>query len=90
MDPLDPDPVEKDQSVDSVMRRGPATIRVFIEHRMLCVGCPIGTLHTVEEACAAHRLDLTPLLQALRQAAHRSPTQAQAEADLPSATSSSL
>lgn len=54
MKPLSIDP---DMTVDEIMRRWPATIRVFIRHRMLCIGCPIGIFHTVSDACAAHGLD---------------------------------
>ena len=44
-------------TVDEIMRRWPATIQVFIRNRMLCIGCPIGTFHTVKDACQAHQLD---------------------------------
>jgi hybrid cluster-associated redox disulfide protein len=43
--------------VDDVMRRWPATIRVFMEQGMYCVGCPIAPFHTVEEACHAHGIE---------------------------------
>lgn len=49
--------VDPDMSVDEIMRRWPATIRVMIRHRLLCVGCPIGTFHTVTDACEEHGLD---------------------------------
>ena len=54
MKPLSIDP---EMTVDEIMRRWPATIRVFIRHRMLCIGCPIGIFHTVSDACGAHGLD---------------------------------
>jgi hybrid cluster-associated redox disulfide protein len=52
--------------VDEVMRRHPATIRVFLDYRMGCVGCPIGTFHTVEDACREHGMDLGRFLEELR------------------------
>lgn len=51
-----PSAIDPDLSVDEIMRRWPATIRVFMKSQMLCVGCPIGAFHTVEEACAEHGL----------------------------------
>jgi hybrid cluster-associated redox disulfide protein len=45
-------------TVDEIMRRWPATIRVMIRHRMLCIGCPNGVFHTVVDACDAHHIDL--------------------------------
>lgn len=51
--------------VDIVMRDYPATIAVFLRHRMGCPGCPIGCFHTVEDACREHRLPLPDFLVAL-------------------------
>ena len=51
--------------VDDVMRAAPDTIRVFLDHRMGCVGCPIATFHTIEDACREHGIDGGAFLQAL-------------------------
>jgi hybrid cluster-associated redox disulfide protein len=48
---------DSDLTVDEIMRRWPATIRPFMRHRMLCIGCPIGVFHTVADACEAHGID---------------------------------
>lgn len=54
--------------VDDVMRRWPATIPVFLRHRMRCVGCPIALFHTVAEACAEHDVRLQPFIASLETA----------------------
>ena len=46
--------VDPDMPVDTLMRNWPATVRVFMKHQMLCIGCPIGPFHTVTDACLAH------------------------------------
>lgn len=56
---------ETDLTVDTVMTRWPATIRVFLDRRMLCVGCAVGGLHTLREAAAAHDLPLAELMAEL-------------------------
>ncbi len=65
-----PSAIDPDMPVDEIMRRWPATIRVMIRHRMLCIGCPIGIFHTVADAAAAHAIDeaslATELLAAMR------------------------
>lgn len=43
--------------VDEMMRKWPASVTVLLSYRMLCVGCPIGTFHTVAEACHEHCVD---------------------------------
>jgi hybrid cluster-associated redox disulfide protein len=51
--------------VDEVMTARPATIRVFLEHGMRCVGCPIASFHTVDDACREHGIDRDAFLRAL-------------------------
>lgn len=52
--------------VDDVMRGSPQTIRVFLEFKMRCVGCPIACFHTVDDACREHGVDRKLFLQGLR------------------------
>ena len=61
--------ITPDWLVDDVMRRWPATIRVFLDTRFHCVGCPIGCFHTVADACREHEAELQPFLDALNAAA---------------------
>jgi hybrid cluster-associated redox disulfide protein len=61
--------IETTQLVDDVMRRWPATIRVFLNHGMHCVGCPIACFHTVEDACREHKVDRAGFLADLDAAA---------------------
>jgi len=60
--------IEFDDLVDDIMRQWPETIRVFLDFRMSCVGCPIATFHTVEDSCREHGVDLTTFLAALQEA----------------------
>lgn len=55
-------------SVDDIMRIWPQTIRVFLDHRMNCVGCPIGTFHSIEDSCREHGVDIDAFAAALRRA----------------------
>ena len=64
-------PVESHQLVDDVMRRWPATIRAFLDHRMRCVGCPIACFHSVEDACREHGVDGQRFLADLNAAVER-------------------
>jgi hybrid cluster-associated redox disulfide protein len=63
--------VEFDDLVDDVMRGAPETIRVFLQFRMGCVGCPIACFHTVDDACREHGVDRSVFLDALRSAGAR-------------------
>ena len=54
--------------VDDMMSRWPATIRVFLDFRMSCVGCPIASFHSVDEACREHGVECDDFMAALRNA----------------------
>jgi hybrid cluster-associated redox disulfide protein len=56
-------------TVDDVMRRWPSTIRVFLDFRMRCVGCPIAAFHSVDEACVEHDVDVGAFLPRIVEAA---------------------
>lgn len=50
-----------DLSVKEIMDRWPETASAFIARRMHCVGCPIGSFHTLTDAAGEHRLDAVAL-----------------------------
>ena len=70
------DDIGPDTPVDEVMRRFPTTIRVFLDFRFMCVGCPIGCFHTVADACREHYAEVEAFLAALGTAAAEEPTEA--------------
>lgn len=55
-----------DALVDDVMRRWPESIRVFLDFRMACVGCPIACFHTVDDACREHGVERDRFMTALQ------------------------
>jgi hybrid cluster-associated redox disulfide protein len=58
--------IECDDLVDDVMRDCSQTIRVFLEFRMGCVGCPLARFHTVDHACREHHVSREMSIAALR------------------------
>jgi len=58
-----------DDIVGEIMAARPATIRVFLDFRMGCIGCPIAGFHTVEDACNEHGINRDKFLAGLRAAA---------------------
>lgn len=51
-----------DLSVAEIMSAWPSTIRVFLDRRMHCVGCPIAPFHTLPDAAGEHGLLLAGLV----------------------------
>jgi len=67
-------PLNADLTLNELMETWPATIQVFLRHKMLCVGCLVTPFHTVEDACAEYHLDqhafVAELHEAVMSAAH--------------------
>lgn len=58
-------------TAEDVMRRWPETIRIFLNFRMLCVGCPIAEFHTLDVACREHHIDAAEFLREILSALAR-------------------
>ena len=58
-----------DMTMDAIMREWPATIRVILDHGLLCVGCPVASFHTLSEAAREHSVDESSLFSDIRIAA---------------------
>ena len=54
--------VRAETSVDDVMSADARTIPAFLRRRMMCPGCPVGRIHTVEDACVEHGVPLEDFL----------------------------
>tara|TARA_R110000737_G_scaffold295527_1_gene302184 strand:- start:410 stop:619 length:210 start_codon:yes stop_codon:yes gene_type:complete len=52
-----PDIGDPDLSLDELMTLWPATINVFLQHNMLCIGCMVNPFHTVIDACREYDLE---------------------------------
>lgn len=59
-------------TMDDIMQRWPATIRVVLRHHLLCVGCPVAAFHTVEDAVREHQIDGTRFREDLNAAIEKS------------------
>lgn len=57
-----------DMTVSDIMRRWPATIAVFLELELSCIGCPIGPFHTLADAAQEHALPVAVLNERVRSA----------------------
>lgn len=60
-----------DMSMDEIMRNWPDTIRTILDHGLLCVGCPIASFHTVDDAVREHGIAGQEFRASLRDAIER-------------------
>ena len=54
--------VTKDMMICDILELQPHTEEIFLSHGMNCLGCPGGSLETLEEAAEAHGVSLEKLL----------------------------
>ncbi|WP_282052725.1 DUF1858 domain-containing protein [Phaeobacter inhibens] len=64
---------DPDLPLDVLMTIWPETVRVFMDHNMLCVGCMVSPFHSVSEACAEYHLDEEVFRAALADAVEAAP-----------------
>jgi len=58
--------LDSKMTVSELLRARPSTISVFIRRKMLCVGCPAETFHTLEDVARIYGITLDQLLKELR------------------------
>ncbi len=59
---------DPDLPLGALMAAWPETISVFLRHRMLCVGCLVNGIHTLDDACREYGLRPESFLCELKQA----------------------
>lgn len=57
-----------DLSLAEIMSKWPSTIRVLLDYRVHCVGCPIAPFHTLVDAAEEHSLLLAGLVADIERA----------------------
>lgn len=55
-------------TVEELLRRRPEAARVFLRHRMACVGCAMSPFDRLPEAAASYRLPVDGFLEEIRRA----------------------
>jgi len=58
-------------TIKALLENHPGALAVFIERRMLCVGCPTEAYHSLEDVARIHGCDLQDLLNSLQKAMQR-------------------
>ena len=60
--------ITADMLIDDIVARYPETSRVFLRHKLLCVGCPISRHHMVTDCAEENSLDIDALVAELNDA----------------------
>jgi hybrid cluster-associated redox disulfide protein len=66
-------------SMQEIMSRWPATIRVFVAWHLHCVGCPVADFHRLADAAREHGVDVAALRRAVEAVIEAAPTASERE-----------
>lgn len=59
--------VTKDMTIAEVLRLDEGTAPIFMQFGMHCLGCPVSSGESIEQAAAVHGIDADELINALNE-----------------------
>ena len=60
--------VTKDMAIGEVVQKYPETVRVFLSHGLMCVGCAAARFENISQGAQAHGIDVDELVSDLNAA----------------------
>jgi len=60
--------VTKDLTIADLIKKAPKAMEVFFKHGMYCIGCPIASGETIEQAAISHGLDPDEMIKEINEA----------------------
>ncbi len=61
--------ITPEMRIGDALSRYPQTLRVFLSHGLMCVGCAVARFEDIRQGAEAHGIDLDALMKDLNQAA---------------------
>lgn len=60
--------ISKDMPISEIVRKYPQTVKVFLQHGLMCIGCAAARFENLEQGATAHGIDVEALLKDLNAA----------------------
>ncbi|NLX35688.1 MAG: DUF1858 domain-containing protein [Chloroflexi bacterium] len=60
--------ITKEMSIGTIVQNHPETVRVFLNHGLMCVGCAAARFESLEQGALAHGIDVDALVKDLNAA----------------------
>ena len=60
--------ITDDMPIGDVLKKYPQTMRVFLSHGLMCVGCAIARFENIRQGATAHGIDVDALMKDLNKA----------------------
>ncbi|NLD44717.1 MAG: DUF1858 domain-containing protein [Chloroflexi bacterium] len=60
--------ITKDMPIAKIVQEHPETVRVFLSHGLMCIGCAAARFENLEQGATAHGINVEALLKDLNAA----------------------
>ena len=60
--------ITRDMTIGEIVQNNPDTVKVFLSHGLMCVGCAAARFENLEQGAVAHGIDVDALLKDLNAA----------------------
>ena len=67
--------ISKDMPIGEILQFHPRTLRVFLNHGLMCVGCALARFESLEQGALAHGIDVDELVKDLDAVLEEQPTE---------------
>lgn len=67
--------ITKSMPIDEIVQKWPETVKVFLQHGLMCIGCAAARFEDLEQGAMAHGIDVDALLKDLNAAVEQPATQ---------------
>jgi hybrid cluster-associated redox disulfide protein len=67
--------ITKEMAIGEIVQKYPQTVRVFLSHGLMCVGCAAARFENLEQGAVAHGIDVEALVKDLNAAVAPQPEQ---------------
>ena len=60
--------ITAEMRIGDVVKKYPQTVKVFLSHGLMCVGCAVARFENIRQGAEAHGIDVDALIQDLNKA----------------------
>jgi hybrid cluster-associated redox disulfide protein len=58
-------PITKEMAIAEIVQKYPQTVKVFLHHGLMCIGCAAARFENLEQGALAHGIEIDPLIKDL-------------------------
>ena len=59
--------ITADMKIGEVLKKYPESLKVFLSHGLMCVGCAVARFENIEQGATAHGIDVDALIRDLNE-----------------------